>query len=153
MININNISRAYSEVYEFINIIGDDYINEIPAKIYNVIENNREKEYNPKIKTVDEMLEYEFSTEALALIAALNLQYWCKDKNIKEKYINEYNQNEQKEERLLNEKYSYENLFKNRSKLNIEHDEEKSQETKELVVYKENILRKIFQKIKKIFNK
>ena len=33
MINIANTSRAYSEVYSFLNTLGEKYISKVPRKI------------------------------------------------------------------------------------------------------------------------
>ena len=101
------MAKAYSEVYSFLNIAGEEYINKIPIKLYQVIENNRDFNYNPVYKSNQIMTREMISKEALSLIAGLNLQYWCEEeekKRLKECYI----ENERKEQ----VKYSYENLFK-----------------------------------------
>ena len=48
MINTANLARAYSEVYEFINVLGNEYKNKIPEKLYLKIETKRDKTYIPK---------------------------------------------------------------------------------------------------------
>ena len=153
MINTVKIPRAYSEVYSFINTLGTEYIEKIPSKIYNTIKDNRDKEYNPiyqKNQTIkEEMLSY----EALCLISALNLQYWCNDpeeKNIlKKKYVD----NTKKEQ----ETYSYDNLFKtNQSKIqpniseNISNESDESKHT-QMIEYKESIFTKIKNWFKRTF--
>lgn len=160
MVNVKNTAKAYSEVYEFINILGNDYIEMISPKVYKNIEENRDMDYKPEIN-VNEINEETFSKEALALIATLNLQYWCKDENEKKELMEIYQENTNKEKKALEEKYSYENIFKDSKKIEkVEIQEETETEIEnnmEMVVYNENIfvsiLNKIKDFIKKIFNK
>ena len=55
--------------------------------------------------------------ETLALIAMLNLQYWCKDENEKERLKSIYAENERKYQNELREKYNPDNLFKNKQRV------------------------------------
>lgn len=55
--------------------------------------------------------------ETLALIAMLNLQYWCKDENEKERLKSVYAENERKYQDELREKYNPDNLFKNKQRV------------------------------------
>ena len=91
MVSTVKIPRAYSEVYSFINTLGIEYKEKIPNKVYDTIRDNRDKEYNPIYKKEQTIQEGILSYEALCLLSALNLQYWCNDneeKNIlKQKYI------------------------------------------------------------------
>jgi len=92
MIKNNYNSKVYSEVYSFINALGSYYIEKLPKDIYETIMKNRDTNYNPKFDK-DQILKKDMiSHEALALIAGLNLEYWCEDPIEKEKlkkiYIN-----------------------------------------------------------------
>lgn len=84
MVNTVKIPRAYSEVYSFLNTLGSEYIYKIPEEIYNTVKENRDKEYNPVYQKEQTLKEGMLSIEALSLIAALNLQYWCSDEEKKE---------------------------------------------------------------------
>ena len=116
MINIANTNKAYSEVYSFLNTLGDEYISKIPNKIYLVIEENRDKTYNPEYLIDQEVTTKTFSKEALALIAALNLQYFCEDKEVKKKLNESYLRNTEIEK----EKYSVDNLFIKKEEVKIQ---------------------------------
>ena len=145
MINIVKIPRAYSEVYSFINTLGMEYIEKIPNKIYNTIKDNRDKEYNPVFKKEQTLKEGLLSHEALCLLSALNLQYWCNDNEEKNLLKQKYIENTKKEQ----EKYSYDNLFKNKSKIveNISNEQEHT----EMIKYKESIFLRIKNWFKRIF--
>ena len=142
MIRTINISKAYSEVYAFINALGNDYIDKIPITIYNEIKHNRDPNYNPKFEANQTIKSGDISQEALSLISALNLQYWCNDIQEKNELKKVYLENTKKE----NEKYNYNNLFKNR--------EQVDNNTKtEMLICKESILTKIKNWFKKIFKR
>lgn len=145
MINIVKIPRAYSEVHSFINTLGMEYIEKIPNKIYNTIKDNRDKEYNPVFKKEQTLKEGLLSHEALCLLSALNLQYWCNDNEEKNLLKQKYIENTKKEQ----EKYSYDNLFKNKSKIveNISNEQEHT----EMIKYKESIFLRIKNWFKRIF--
>ena len=55
--------------------------------------------------------------ETLTLIAMLNLQYWCKDENEKERLKSVYAENKRKYQDELREKYNPDNLFKNKQRV------------------------------------
>ena len=100
--------------------------------------------YNPEYKVNQKMTNDVISKEALALIAALNLQYWCEDENEKVRLKQKYIENGKIEQ----EKYSYKNLFKKDEKEEILSVEDKQQET-EMIEYKEeSFIVKLVNKIK-----
>lgn len=149
MINTIKIPRAYSEVYSFINALGDEYKEKIPTKIYNTIRDNRDKEYNPVIKKEYTIKKGMLSHEAITLIAALNLQYWCEDSEEKKILKETYIENTKKEQ----EKYSYENLFKN-NKNPIDEEVDIPKENVEMIEHKEQKwYQRLFAKILKLFRK
>ena len=153
MVNSIKFPKAYSEVYSFINALGDSYINKIPTSIYNTIKENRDINYNPKFEANQKITNGMISQEGLSLIAALNLQYWCEDEKekveLKQTYINNTKQED--------EKYSYDNLFKNKKKetMEVAQEEKSIKETTKstsLVEYKESIFKRFIKKIKSIFH-
>jgi len=151
MINISNTPKAYSEVYSFLNVLGEKYILKIPQSVYSIIEEKRDKSYNPTYLIDQEVTDKTFSQEALALIAALNLQYFCKDENVKKQLKQKYIENTKKEE----EKYSYDNIFKNTIRIanqESERDTEINTENTHLIEYEEaKWYIKIWEKVLNIF--
>ncbi len=149
-----NIPRAYSEVYSFINALGENYIKKIPMKTYNIIKNNRDVNFNPQFQKNQTISSGDLSNEALSLIAALNLQYWCSDPEEKNELKQAYIENTKKEQ----EKYSYENLFNRRTETVTEtetsvNNAETVNNATSMVEYKESIFTKIKNWFKKIFHK
>lgn len=146
MINTANMAKAYSEVYAFLNVAGDEYINKIPIKIYTAIKNNRDFNYNPVYKSNQIMTKEIISKEALSLIAGLNLQYWCEDEEEKKRLKQCYIENGRKEQ----EKYSYENLFKKEQ----DKEEKVIENETALIEYegKSSIFLKLIKRMKSWFN-
>ncbi len=143
MINSAKIPKAYSEVYSFINALGSSYISKIPVSVYNTIKKNRDENYNPMFNRDESIIKSNISKEGLALISAINLQYWCnnEDEKAKLKKIYIHNGNIEKQ------KYSSDNLFNNINKENMKIENI----CVDLMEYKQSFLQKIIRKIKKIF--
>ena len=133
--------QAYSEIDEFIGLLTVAEQNEIPQKLRNFFKEQKDKNYVKNINPNIPIKEQNLLEETLALIAMLNLQYWCKDEKEKERLKNVYADNERKYQEELKEKYNPDNLFKNKQRA----VEEKIEETA-MIEYKEISL---FTKIKK----
>ena len=132
--------QAYSEIDEFIGLLTVAEQNEIPQKLRNFFKEQKDKNYVKNINPNIPIKEQNLLEETLALIAMLNLQYWCKDEKEKERLKNVYADNERKYQEELREKYNPDNLFKNKQRA----VEEKIEETA-MIEYKEISL---FTKIK-----
>lgn len=150
MINVANTSRAYSEVYEFIKVLGNEYKNKLPSEVFLIIQDYRDKNYVPVYEINQNVDSNIFSKEAISLICALNLQYWCEDAKEKERLKKVYIKNQ----KIEDEKYSYENLLKNNSIQEVKVAEEQKNESMQIIEYKEkSILDRIISKLKTIFKK
>ena len=73
--------ETYSEVCEFLGLLGAYYISKLPNKLVELFEENKSEEYVPHIKTNIPIKDQSLSEDTLAIIAVLNLQYWCEDEN------------------------------------------------------------------------
>lgn len=133
--------QAYSEIDEFIDLLTIEEQNEIPKRLREFFKEQKDSEYVKNINPNIPIKEQNLLEETLALIAMLNLQYWCKDENEKERLKSVYAQNERKYQEELRVKYNPDNLFKNKQRV----VEEKIEETA-MIEYKEDSL---FTKIKK----
>ena len=49
--------RAYSELYAILQMLGKEYIDKIPEKIYKTIEKRKDDTYNPIYNDMEEVLE------------------------------------------------------------------------------------------------
>ena len=132
--------QAYSEIDTFIELLDEYSKNKIPQKLRKFFKMEKDKEYIKNINPNIPIKEQNLKKETLALIAMLNLQYWCEDENEKQRLKAIYAENEIKYQDELREKYNPDNLFKNKQKEVKEKIEEIA-----IIEYKEDSL---FTKIK-----
>lgn len=144
-----NDSDIFSEVYEYLNIIEKEYYNRLPKKIIDFFEINRNNQYTPKYDAKLPIKEQIHSKKTLAIIALLDLNYWCDSESEKQEIREKIKNNESEYQKCLNEKYNIKDVFKNRKK---QDGKKEIEETKELIKYKkENFIRKIWNRIIKFF--
>lgn len=142
---------VYSEVYEILDILGKEYSDKLPHKLYEYIKNNRNENNMKKFCIEKPIDEQDFSEETIKCIAYLNLQYWC-DEEQKKELLKQYNQNDIKFEKELREKYNPDEIFKNKQKI-IENESNVIGEKNIFPTEykKENVFTKIFNFLRKVF--
>lgn len=104
--------ESYSEVFEIINLLGNEYKNKIPKKLYKFIEEHRDKKYIPKfhLKNIESLNCSSVSRKAIAIIAFLNQNYWNQDQNNIEKLGKIYTADQERFEEEVIESYDDELL-------------------------------------------
>lgn len=152
MENKNELSIAYTEVYEILSFMEQKYVDMIPLKLLELFKEEKEKEYKPNINPTIPLDEQNLQKKTLSILAMLNLNYWCEDENEKKELIALYAENDKRKEEELREKYNPDNLFKKKEQ--IVEDNEIKQDNTQLIEYKEqNIFKKILNKIMNFFKK
>jgi hypothetical protein len=148
----NNISyiKAYTEVNCLLDYLPQSYIDKLPKKLIELIQNQSDKQYNINIDTNKSLLEQDFSKKTKDLIAVIKYNYWSTDEE-KQQLKHIFYENENKYQKELIEKYNPNDIFK-KKETKIEIPQEVENNVK-MVVYKENIFRKFLNKIKNIFRK
>ena len=135
--------EIYSEVYQVLKLLGNEYIDKLPKSLFNMLEEKRDIHYNPKYT---ENIPLNINKETISIIALLHLNYWCENENEKHELNQILKNNEIRYQDELRKKYNQDNLFKKRTQENSI----KSQVN--LVEYKESIFKKFIKKIKNIFH-
>lgn len=143
-----NTKKVYSEVYQVLNVLGDEYIRRLPKSLYNMLEEKRDTTYNPKYTDEITLDMQNINKESLNILALLQLNYWCDSYEEKLELQNILEENEKIHEENLRKKYNSENLFKNKKNV---YTKEAIENNMAIVEYKENIFRKFINKIKNIF--
>lgn len=144
-------SVAYSEVYEIINQLEEDLVNKIPQKLIEFFEEERDKNYSPKIDINLPLNEQKINRNTMILLTILNLNYWCETKEEKQELLKILNENEEKVKQR--ERQLKEGNFNNFLKGNV-NKVENSESNTDLVQYKkESLIQKLFHRIKKLLNK
>lgn len=142
----SNLRKAYSEIYEILNLIEKEYTDKIPNKLKEFFKTERDNDFVPNIN-IDKPLENQnLQNDTLTILAILYLNYWYESEEEKQELINLFNEVDKQN----SEKYKVDNIFKKKQATinNIEEDVDNS-----LVIIKENFFRKIINKIKKLFKK
>lgn len=137
--------QAYTEIDNFIELLDEYNKNKIPQKLREYFKNQKDVKYIKNINPNQPIKEQNLKEETLALIAMLNLQYWCEDENEKQKLKSIYAENERKYQEELREKYNPDTIFKNKKKIVEENVEETA-----MIEYEEDSL---FIKIKRFILK
>lgn len=146
--NINYI-KAYTEVNCLLEYLPQSYIDKLPKKLIELIQNQSNEQYNINIDTNKSLLEQNFSKKAKDLIAVIKYNYWSTNEE-KQQLQQIFYDNENKYQKELSEKYDLDNIFKKKeSKMEMPQIENNVQ----MVVYKENIFIRIFNKLKNLIKK
>ena len=142
---------AYSEIYEILNLMEDEDKEKVPQELRDFFEEERMKEYKPKIRTDIPLTEQNLRRETVVILTILIINYWCDSEEEKQSFIDELEKNE-KVKKELQEKYNPDNLFKNRKKTKEDVVMEQV-ENVEMIQYKEYLFTKLKKWFEKIFNK
>ena len=146
MSKLEQTKQAYAEIDEFIKLLNEEERSRIPQKIIDYFRTEKDQNYHKEINVDVPIDKQNLKEETLALIAVLYLDYICDDENEKDLLNGIYQENENKYQEILSEKYNPDNLFKNKKTYNVINNTEKS-----MKVYKESIFKRIQDFIKKIF--
>ena len=149
--------EMYSEVYGVIKVLGKEYIRKLPKTVLKVIIENREENYNPKYNMSISLKKQDVNRKTLAMIALLHYNYWCDTEEDRQKLKTILENNEEKHQKEIREKYSNDKIFNN-SNIKKEEEKENIKETEiknevlldsNIVKYKQSFFSKIVEKIKK----
>lgn len=138
--------QAYSEIDEFLGLLSEEQRNEIPKKLRDFFKEEKDQEYFKNIDKDISIKDQNLKEETLAIIALLNLQYWCKDEEEKKRLQEIYAQNEKEYQDMLYEKYNPNDIFKKKEGTTIENNTE-IKEKMQMVEYKDSVFKRIINKI------
>lgn len=138
--------QTYSEIDEFLNLLDEEQRNKIPKKLRAFFKEEKDNSYHKNIDANIEIEKQNLKEETLALIAFLNLQYLCDNKEEKERLQQIYAQNERVYQEMLHEKYDPTTIFKKKNEV-LEEKGNVVEDNLKLVEYKEPIFKKIINKI------
>ena len=141
--------KAYTEVDNFIELLDEYHKNKIPKKLREFFKNEKEEKYIKIIYRNIPIKEQNLLQETLSLIAFLNLQYWCDDEEERKRLRKIYTENEKTAMKQMRLKYDINNIFKERRKEVIE---EETKDNVAMIRYKDSLIQRIINKIKKIFS-
>ena len=80
-----NTRQAYSEVDEFICLLSEENRDKVPIYLRELFTKEKDTNYIKGINPNIPIKEQGLKEETLAIIAWLNLEYWCQDENEKKR--------------------------------------------------------------------
>lgn len=144
MVISTSTRQAYSEIDEFLDVISAWNRNKVPEYLREFFNKEKDENYikgiNPNIPIKDQALK----EETLAIIAWLNLEYWCQDENEKKRLREIYEKNEERYNELLQIAFNPDDVFK---------PKEQVKENIPIVKKEESKVKRIINKLKRIFFK
>ena len=147
------MDKAYKEINEILKYIPKEYVERIPSKLLEVIEENMDEKYEYKVVHIKDFENQEMLNETRALLAVIYRDYFASAEE-REKIIKEEREFLEKERKNNNSKnHSNEKAINFAGASNKEQAKivEKSVETTQLTKYEEKKwYRKIIEFIKRI---
>jgi hypothetical protein len=128
-------------------MLGKEYIDKIPEKIYKTIEKRKDAAYNPVYNDMEEVLEGRVKRKTVSILALLDYNYFSTSETDRMymKYILEENESkytkEKKEYRIVATNKENVNSISDMKDLNI------GLNRNEMIEYKESGIKKIFKNI------
>ena len=152
---MNNRKNAYTEVYTILQDLNEEEYNKIPPEVIETLDANRNKEYEYFLDNELELKDQPMLPETKAILFNLFRDYLATPEQ-RTKIIRMQNEARQKNELKKQQMYNTD-VFANKSinkPTKIDENEVKeNKEKKQLVAYKENIFKRILNKIKSLFMK
>lgn len=139
---------ACTEVLEVLNYISKEDYNKVPKDVIQVLEKNKKNDMTFLYNPWKDINEQEMSTIGRLMLASFFRDYWATPEQRAK--INSFQNNKRKIiEKEKEERFDTKNLFK--TKAEIDEKIENNPEKTDIIVYKDNIFKKILDKIKSIF--
>lgn len=136
-----NQEYLYKDTYTIIEMMDDSLKSRINPDFIRFLKENQDNSFEGTINKNIPLKEQNLREEIKIMLSLIYIDYFC-EKDEKDKII-------QKEENNLREFYNRDIFEKN----NIKNQPNITEKPKEMVVYKETLIQKIINKIKKFFNK
>ena len=145
--------EIYSEVYQVLNLLGNEYIDKLPTSLINMLKEKREINYNPQYTDDIPLNEQNIKKETISIIVRLYLNYWCKNDNEISEVKNILKENENKYQVEPREKHNPDNIFSNQHRNSSIDNAQNNQELS--LIERKNIkwYKKIWKTIKNFFRK
>ena len=145
--------EIYSEVYQVLNLLGNEYIYKLPTNLINMLKEKREINYNPQYTDDIPLNEQNIKKETMSIIVLLYLNYWCKDDNEILEIRNILKENEDKYQLELRQKYNPNSIFSKQHKNSSIDNAQNNQELALIERMNVNWYKKIWKTIKNLFRK
>ena len=139
----------YKDTYVVINMMSKEMKEKINPKFIKFLEENQDKEYESYLNNKIPLERQEIRPELKLMLSIIYIQYLC-DSETKERILLKEKENIKR----YNEQIT-ENIFNKKEEKNINNSNINTENNTELIIYspRERILKKIWNKIKKILKR
>lgn len=109
----SDFKEGITEVLEILNYMGKKYIDKIPKKFIEFMENNKSDYYVPKLDYSKKISEMSLKRKTKAILATIYMNYWTTPEE-KINYVKTLKENELKYQEEIRKKYNPDDIFKKR---------------------------------------
>ena len=146
MIKVENYPNAYKEVYVILNNMEESTVKSIPQDFMDMIKTKMNADYQFELQPDVDFQNQDLLRETKAILSYIFINYWATDEQ--KNRIDEVFKQDLKKEEVVKEQYNSEDIFKN-----IRAEEKNKEETQLSENKKENIIRKLINKLKNLFKR
>lgn len=153
-----NAKEIYVEVYNILNLLGQEYINKLPSNLYEMIEKNVIDIEKIKYTSLSEINETNILKDSIAMIALFHYNYWCEFQEEKNELKLLLKNNSINNENKKREKYNPDNIFE--KNINNTSDQKRDMHKGNIentnvpvIIEKQNSFKRIINFFLKFFNK
>ena len=142
--------EAFTEVNEIIKMMPDELVNKIPSKFREMLEDERDKEYNPNIQ--EPLEKCKLKNETIMILGLIYRDLLCSQdekRRLQEKDARELQEVQKAIEDEIRQKYNPNDLFKKHNAT----DNQLIEECKSITVIEEKWYKKLYKLIKSIFKR
>lgn len=146
----NEYGEAAVEVLDILDNTNKDDVDKIPSSFIKFLVDNASEDYVVNFDHSKPISELNIKEKTKEILGTIYINWWC-DNNQREEYKKQIVEQERREQEELREKYNPNNIFKNKKSVQIsdEIQEEVNSKNEALAIVenKENIFKKIINKI------
>lgn len=142
--------EAFTEVNEIIKMMPDELVNKIPSKFREMLEDEKDKEYNPNIK--EPLEKCKLKNETIIILGLIYRDFLSspdEKRRLQEKDARELQEVQKAIEDEIRQKYNPNDLFKKHNTT----DNQLIEECKSVTIIEEKWYKKLYKLIKSIFKR
>ena len=114
--------ESIAEVLEILSHMEQKYVDKIPTKFLNFLQDNKDVNYKKHIDVNIDINSQISKNKTRALLGILYYNFWCNEEE-KRNFEKKLKENEAKKQMELSKNYNYEDLFKKDTKEEIKDEE------------------------------
>lgn len=148
--------EAAVEVLDILDNTNKEEVAKIPSSFIKFLVDNASEDYVVNFDHSKPISELNIKEKTKEILGTIYINWWC-DNNQKEQYKKQIEEQEKREQEQLREKYNPNNIFENKKSAQISNEiqEEVNSKNEALAIVnnKENIFKKIINKVISFFKK